>query len=82
MLAFTAAARVLPDFSLPALRTQLVRSAGVGAARSSALLEATFIGKGDVASRLRIGAGSLIAPQVVFGLDERITIGSNVSIGP
>jgi acetyltransferase-like isoleucine patch superfamily enzyme len=35
-----------------------------------------------MAARLHIGRGSIVASGVTLGLDEEITVGQNVSIGP
>jgi len=42
----------------------------------------TLVGSGDIARRLQIGEGSIVAQGVLFGLDDEIVIGRNVSISP
>lgn len=80
---WAACAAVLPDFTLPGLRAQCYRLAGCELAPRVALLgRLRLLGEGEVAARLHLGAGCLIAPGVTFGLDGEITLGQNVSISP
>lgn len=41
-----------------------------------------IIGPRGCASRLRVGPGCILGPDVTFCLDAAVTLGSNVSIGP
>ena len=83
LLFWVAWARLLPDFALPGARTWLLRRAGCDLSpRVSLLGRVTLVGDGAVAGRLHVGEGSLIAPQVTFGLDGEITLGRNVSVSP
>lgn len=73
----------LPDFAMANVRARLYRRAGFGIDSHVSLLgRLNMIGEGDYASRLTIKEGSIIAPNVTFGLDAAITIGKNVSISP
>jgi acetyltransferase-like isoleucine patch superfamily enzyme len=83
LLFWSACARALPDFTLSWFRTQIYRQAGCKIDSCVAIVgRMTLIGQGDIAHRLQIGEGSLIAPNVTFGLDNDIKIGRNVSISP
>ena len=76
-------ARRLPDFALVSLRASLYRRAGCDIGpRVSVLGRLTLVGQGDIARRLHVGEGSLIAPGVTLGLDGEITLGRNVSLSP
>jgi maltose O-acetyltransferase len=76
-------ARCLPDFTMTSLRILLYRKAGFGFESGVVLLGALrLIGSGNLSRRLSIGQGSIIAPNVTFGLDNDITLGTNVSISP
>lgn len=78
-----ACARLLPPFSLESIRAQLYRLGGCDLAPRVALQgPLLLIGKGSIAARLHVGAGTIIAPRVTFGLDGDITLGRNVNIGP
>ena len=80
---WTGCARLLPDFALPGFRTQAYRWAGCDLAPRVALLgRLRLLGQGNVAARLHVGEGTLIAPDVTFGLDGEITIGRSVSVSP
>lgn len=80
---WSACARLLPDFALPGVRAQTYRLAGCNlASRVSVLGSLRLLGEGDVAARLHVGEGTLIAPGVTLGLDGDITIGRNVSLSP
>ena len=77
------AMRVLPDFTFPGVRAQLLRIAGCDVRRGVAILgEIELIGPRGSAKNLRIGPEVTIGPGVVLGLDARISIGRGVSIGP
>lgn len=76
-------ARLLPAFSLESIRAQLYRLGGCDLAPQVALQgPLALMGKGAIAGRLHVAAGTIIAPRVTFGLDGAITIGRNVNIGP
>jgi acetyltransferase-like isoleucine patch superfamily enzyme len=77
------AMRVLPDFTFPGVRAQLLRIAGCDVRRGVAILgDLELIGPRGSAKNLRIGPEVTIGPGVVLGLDARIAIGRGVSIGP
>jgi acetyltransferase-like isoleucine patch superfamily enzyme len=77
------AMRLLPDFTFPGVRAQLLRIAGCDVRRGVALLgDLELIGPRGSAKNLRIGPNVTIGPGVVLGLDARITISRGVSIGP
>lgn len=81
--AVSAALRVLPDFALPAVRARLLRAAGSDVRPGAAILGAIhLVGPRAAARNLRIGPDAVIGPDVTFCLDETITIGRGVSIGP
>jgi maltose O-acetyltransferase len=76
-------ARLLPDFALESVRAQLFRLGGCDVAPGVALQgPLRLMGKGPIAGRLHVGAGTIIAPRVTLGLDGDVVIGRNVSIGP
>src|SRR5689334_2959335 len=80
---WTGLARMVPSFTLVSLRARLYRQAGCRIGPQVALLGSLrLLGEGDIASRLEIGQGSLMATMVTCGLDGAITLGQNVSIGP
>jgi acetyltransferase-like isoleucine patch superfamily enzyme len=82
-VAIGAFARALPEFAFPGIRAQLLRAEGAHIARGVAVLgRVDIVGPHGAAQRLHIGEGTLIGPNVTFCLDERITIGCGVSIGP
>jgi acetyltransferase-like isoleucine patch superfamily enzyme len=73
----------LPDKVLYSLRNRIYCLAGCKICRGATMLgRVTLSGTGNIARRLQIGEGSIIAPGVVFNLDGEIRIGRNVSIGP
>jgi maltose O-acetyltransferase len=77
------AMRVLPDFTFPGVRAQLLRIAGCDVRRGVAILgDLELVGPRGSAKNLRVGPDVTIGPGVVLGLDARITIGRGVSIGP
>ena len=83
LLLWTFCAKLLPEQSLSYLRCSCYRLAGCSIDRSVTLIgRMTLIGSGQIASRLHIGHGCVIAHGVVFGLDDQITVGKNVSLGP
>jgi maltose O-acetyltransferase len=75
---------LLPTFSLSSLRAAIYRRAGFKIAPGVAFLgRVTILGSGPTLyERLSIGSGSTIAADPLFVLDDHITIGRNVSIGP
>ena len=78
-----AVANALPRWTLQHLRVWLLRAAGCQIASGSAFLgEVALIGPTGAASLLAVEAGCVVAPGVTFGLDARIELGRNVSIGP
>lgn len=78
-----ACANAIPMWMLPRTRLVLLRAAGVGITNGSRCQGRVFIvGPGGAASRLTVGAGTIIAQDVTFALDAPITIGRNVCIGP
>ncbi len=80
---FVAALGLLPDFALPAVRSRLLRAAGADVRPRAAILgRVHLVGPRDAARNLRIGPDVTVGPDVVFCLDERITIGRGASIGP
>jgi maltose O-acetyltransferase len=80
---FLGCARLLPDFTLPSVRSRLLRLAGCDIAPRTALLgRIEFVGSGDPRAHLHIAEGCLIGPKVVFGVDADIFIESNVAISP
>jgi len=80
---WSACAGLLPEFALPTLRAHFYRLGGCDIARGVAILgRLRLLGEGDIAARLHIGEGCLVAPGVTFGLDAEITLGRNVSVGP
>jgi len=81
--AFGTFTRMMPDFSFPRLRTSLFRLTGADVGDDCAFMgHVKIVGPPGCESRLRIGADTLIAPGVTFGLDAPISIGRGVSIGP
>ena len=80
---WSACARLLPEFTLPTLRAHFYRLGGCDIARGVAILgRLRLLGEGDIAARLHVGEGCLIAPGVTFGLDAEITLGRRVSVSP
>ena len=74
---------LLPDFTLPAVRTRLLRAAGSDIRKGAAILgPVNLVGPRGAARNLRIGPDAVIGPNVTFCLDEHITIGRGASIGP
>ncbi len=81
-LAWTAV-RLLPDFTFPRARARLLALVGCDIRRGVGVLgHVNLSGPNGSARNLRIGKGSIIAPDVSFCLDAPITVGNNVSIGP
>jgi maltose O-acetyltransferase len=80
---WTLCARLLPNNAFCLLRRTFYRLAGCKIDRAVTLMGSlTLIGAGDIASRLQIGEGTMVAQGVIFGLDGEINIGQNVSISP
>jgi acetyltransferase-like isoleucine patch superfamily enzyme len=78
-----ALARLIPEFALVRLRTGLYKLAGCDIQRGASIQGSIeLVGTGDIASKLHIGEGAIIASNVTFGLDAEINIGKNASIGP
>jgi acetyltransferase-like isoleucine patch superfamily enzyme len=76
-------ARVLPDYTLGRVRSQLYRLGGCDLAEGATLQGCLVLsGPRGAARRLHVGKGAIIAPMVRFGLDADITIGRNVAVGP
>jgi acetyltransferase-like isoleucine patch superfamily enzyme len=75
---------VLPQFSMTTLRASLYRAVGIRAgARVSFMHTIAITGSGDhIYGRLSIGEDTTIGTAVMFNLDERVTIGRNVMVGP
>ena len=79
----TFCAKFLPDYALPLLRRSFYRLAGCRIDNAVTLVgRLTLLGSGNIANRLHIGEGSIIAQGVLFGLDGEIRVGRNVSISP
>jgi maltose O-acetyltransferase len=78
-----AVASALPEFAFPGIRAQLLRVGGAHIGRGVAVLgRVDIVGPYGAAQKLHIGEDTLIGPNVTFCLDEHITIGCGVSIGP
>ena len=76
-------AKLLPDMTLCLLRRSFYKLAGCKISNAVTILgRMTLLGSGDIASKLQIGEGSIIAQGVHLGLDGEIKIGKNVSISP
>lgn len=76
-------ARSLPWNTSARIRTRLYRWAGIQMGRNVSMLgPLRMIGNHDRASRLTIGDGAIVAPNVTIALDASVTIGRKVSIGP
>ncbi len=76
-------ARQLPNNAFSSIRTRLYRAAGVRIAPGAAVLGALdMLGDGKIADRLSIGEGAVVSPRCIFGLDNTISLGRNVAIGP
>ena len=74
-------ANLLPIWSLRHLRWYLLRAAGCRLSPKCTFLgQARFIGASP--ANLEVGEGAIIGPKVTLGVDGRITVGRNVSIGP
>jgi maltose O-acetyltransferase len=75
--------RLLPDFTFARARARLLALVGCDIRRGVGVLgHVNLSGPAGSARNLRIGTGSIIAPDVSFCLDAPITLGINVSIGP
>jgi acetyltransferase-like isoleucine patch superfamily enzyme len=78
-----AAMRLMPEFSFPRVRAQLLRALGCRVDRRVAVLgRVHLVGPKGCARHLQIGSGSIIGPDATFALDAPITLGQNVSISP
>lgn len=83
LLLWALCAKLLPEHALCSLRCSFYRLAGCKIERGVTMLgRLTLVGAGDIPCRLHIGAGSIVAQGVIFGLDGEISIGRNVSISP
>jgi maltose O-acetyltransferase len=81
-LAWTAVL-LLPDFTFSRARARLLSLVGCDIRRGVGVLGHVHLsGPSGSARNLRIGSGSIIAPDVSFCLDAPITLGRNVSVGP
>jgi acetyltransferase-like isoleucine patch superfamily enzyme len=78
---FVNLANLLPIWALRHMRRHLLRAAGCRIAVRCAFQGAVRL-IGGSPSNLEVGEGSIISPNVTFGLDGKITIGRNVAIGP
>ena len=77
------AGRVVPPFTFPAARNFALRWMGVDIEETASILgHVHMIGPKHAARHLRIAAGCIIGPDVVFGLDGEITLEKNVAVGP
>ena len=73
----------MPEFAVESVRAALYRWSGCDfAPRVTLQGRPRLVGGGPIASRLHVGEGCIIAPRVTFGLDDTITLGRCVSIGP
>jgi maltose O-acetyltransferase len=78
-----AATRLLPWFTFNRVRARMLAFVGCHVPRGTAVCGyVTLVGGRDCARRLHLGPGCVIGPDVTFGLDAPITLGSGVSIGP
>jgi acetyltransferase-like isoleucine patch superfamily enzyme len=76
-------ARALPANAFPGVRARMYRALGVRIESGAAILGSfEMLGEGRVATRLVISEGALVSPRCIFGLDNTISIGRNVAIGP
>lgn len=74
-------ANLLPIWSLRHLRWQFLRAAGCKISpRTTFLGKVRFVGASP--SNLEVDEGAIIGPNITLGVDGKITIGRNVSIGP
>ena len=75
---------LLPQFSFTTVRTAIYRGFGIQAGERVAFMHSiTVSGSGQgIFRRLTIGDDSTIGTGVLFDLDDAITIGSRVMIGP
>ncbi len=75
---------LMPQFSLTTVRARIYRSIGIQVGPRVAFMHKISItgsGKG-IYRRLRIGADSTIGTGAMFDLDDTVTIGENVMVGP
>jgi len=73
----------LPTYCLCSLRARLYRLAGCQIERGVTIQGGVrLLGKGTPAARLHVARGSIVAPEVLFGLDAPIRLGRNVAVGP
>jgi acetyltransferase-like isoleucine patch superfamily enzyme len=77
-------ARLMPVRTLSTARARLYRAAGFDIAPGVSFVGAfTLVAHGPGAyKRLRIGPGSFISEGALFNLDDTITMGAAVSLGP
>lgn len=75
---------VLPQFSLTTVRARVYRSIGIQVGPRVAFMHKIAItGSGSgIYRRLIIGADTTIGTGAMFDLDDTITIGQNVMVGP
>jgi maltose O-acetyltransferase len=77
------ASRVLPAFTFPRTRARLLSVIGCDIGSGTGVTGyVRLVGPPGCASRLRIGSGCLLGPDVTLCLDASITLGQNVSLGP
>lgn len=77
------AAELLPDFTLTRTRVALFRAAGLRVGKGTALQgRLRFVGRPSDLSKITIGDGCIIGPNVSFGVDAPIEIGNRVALGP
>jgi maltose O-acetyltransferase len=82
-LALQRAAQLLPDFTLPRARVALLTAAGLRVGRGTALQGSLhFVGRPWDLSRISIGDGCIVGPNVSFGVDAPIDVGHRVALGP
>jgi maltose O-acetyltransferase len=74
----------LPKFSSGAIRTYLYRLAGFKLGKGCFIMGNIELlsGKPDLESYLIVGENVLISTNVTLNLDEKITIGNNVTLSP
>jgi acetyltransferase-like isoleucine patch superfamily enzyme len=73
----------LPPFTMRIVRTAMLRWVGADLSERVGVVGAvTLLGMRGCQRRLHVGSGTIISHGAVFGLDARITLGENVSVGP
>lgn len=76
--------RLLPEASLSTLRAALYRRAGFRIGPGVTILSAVNVsGSGpEIYEHLTVGEGTIFGLRPTFNLDDKITIGRNVAVGP